>query len=68
MIGEPTDETSDEFLRNFFIKFGMKKTLESFQTEWFELKTKGELDVEQMPEIPKVYRENIELSNILTQL
>jgi hypothetical protein len=30
MIGEPTDETSDEFLRNFFIKFGMKKTLESF--------------------------------------
>lgn len=23
-------EMSDEFLRNFFIKFGMKKTLESF--------------------------------------
>jgi sperm-associated antigen 16 protein len=25
---------ADEFLRNFFIKFGMKKTLEQFQTEW----------------------------------
>ena len=24
-------EYSDEFLRNFFIKFGMKKTLDSFQ-------------------------------------
>ena len=34
---------SDEFLRNFFIKFGMKKTLESFQTEWYELKAKGDL-------------------------
>ncbi len=30
VIGEPKDESSDEFLRNFFIKFGMKKTLESF--------------------------------------
>ena len=33
-------ESGDEFLRNFFIKFGMKKTLDSFQSEWFELKTK----------------------------
>lgn len=24
------DEKADEFLRNFFIKFGMRKTLESF--------------------------------------
>lgn len=46
----------------------MKKTLDSFQTEWFELKTKGELNLDLMPEIPQVYRENIELSNILTQL
>ena len=61
-------ETGDEFLRNFFIKFGMKKTLDSFQTEWFELKTKGELNLDIMPEIPQVYRENIELSNVLTQL
>ena len=52
MMGEAPEETSDEFLRNFFIKFGMKSTLESFQTEWFELKTKGELDVNEMPEIP----------------
>ena len=61
-------EDGDEFLRNFFIKFGMKKTLDSFQTEWFELKTRGELDLDQMPEIPAVYKANIELSNVLTQL
>lgn len=45
-------EAGDEFLRNFFIKFGMKKTMDSFQQEWFELKTKGELDIDTMPEIP----------------
>lgn len=28
---DSTHERSDEFLRNFFIKFGMRKTLESFQ-------------------------------------
>ena len=39
-----SDEKSDEFLRNFFIKFGMRKTLESFQQEWYELKAKNELD------------------------
>merc|ERR1711935_796298 len=61
-------EAGDEFLRNFFIKFGMKKTLDSFQQEWFELKTKGEPDLAQMPEIPPVYKENIQLSNVLTQL
>ena len=43
------NEKADEFLRNFFIKFGMKKTLESFQTEWYELKSKGELQMDLMP-------------------
>lgn len=61
-------EECDEFLRNFFIKFGMKKTLDSFQSEWFELKTKNELDMNKMPEIPAVYKENLELSNVLTAL
>lgn len=67
-ISASAKEDADEFLRNFFIKFGMQKTLTSFQQEWFELRTKGELDKNQMPEIPKVYKENIELSNVLTQL
>ena len=67
-ITSSRNEDGDEFLRNFFIKFGMKKTLDSFQQEWFELKTKEELDLSTMPEIPQVYKENIELSNVLTSL
>lgn len=51
-VGSQKQEDGDEFLRNFFIKFGMKRTLDSFQQEWFELKTRGELDMDQMPEIP----------------
>jgi hypothetical protein len=46
----------------------MKKTLNSFQQEWFKLRTRGELDKELMLDIPQVYKENIELSNVLTQL
>lgn len=61
-------EACDEFLRNFFIKFGMKKTLDSFQQELFELKTKNKIDMNKMPDIPQVYKENIELSNVLTAL
>lgn len=59
---------ADEFLRNFFIKFGMKKTLESFQTEWYELKAQGTLDVGQMPKIPPVYQQNQQLSDKLAVL
>jgi sperm-associated antigen 16 protein len=59
---------ADEFLRNFFIKFGMKKTLEQFQTEWYELKATNELDIQAMPEIPKIYQRNQELSDELAVL
>jgi hypothetical protein len=48
-------ELADEFLRNFFIKFGMKKTLDQFQTEWYELKSTGELDMSKIPTIPGIY-------------
>jgi hypothetical protein len=29
--GESKPDKADEFVRNFFIKFGMKKTLDTFQ-------------------------------------
>ena len=38
-----SQENSDEFIRNFFIKFGMRRTLEAFQQEWYELKAKASL-------------------------
>ena len=61
-------ERSDEFLRNFFIKFGMSATLESFQQEWFELKAKGKVDAKSLPQIPEIYRKNAELSDELATL
>ena len=61
-------EKADEFLRNFFIKFGMKKTLDQFQTEWFELKATGELDMSKMPQIPLIYQQNQQLSDQLAIL
>ena len=60
-------EEGDEFIRNFFIKFGMRRTLESFQQEWYELKAKNALQAE-LPEIPAIYRRNAELSDELASL
>ena len=36
----------DDFLRNFLIKMDMTKTLDQFNTEWYELKSKGKLNEE----------------------
>lgn len=58
-------ETADEFLRNFFIKFGMTKTLESFQLEFYEKKANGELMED---EIPEVYARNLDLSDEIALL
>ena len=60
-------EQGDEFIRNFFIKFGMRRTLESFQQEWYELKAKSSLPPN-LPEIPEIYRRNAELSDELASL
>lgn len=58
-------EAADEFLRNFFIKFGMTKTLESFQIEYYEKKANGET---MECDIPEVYSRNLELSDQLASL
>ena len=46
----------------------MKRSMDSFQQEWFELKTKQQLNFDDMPKIPHVYKDNIELSNVLAAL
>lgn len=46
----------------------MKKTLDQFQTEWYELKATGELDTSQLPQIPHIYQRNQELSDELAVL
>ncbi|XP_063286034.1 sperm-associated antigen 16 protein [Pelobates fuscus] len=51
-------EVVDDFLRNFLIKMGMMKTLECFQTEWYEMKQKGLLKPEAIGFVPDVYIHN----------
>lgn len=46
----------------------MKKTLDSFQQEWFELKAKGQLDFTKLPDIPEIYRVNGNLTDELAVL
>ena len=31
----------DDFIRNFLQRFGMKKSMNTFQQEWYELQKKG---------------------------
>lgn len=36
-------EVIDDFFRNFCVKMGLEQTLNSFETEWYELKATGRL-------------------------
>lgn len=51
----------DDFIRNFLIKVGMTRTLDSFNTEWYELQTKGRLGEEDTTKVPDIYLRNEEL-------
>lgn len=51
----------DDFIRNFLIKAGMKKALESFNTEWYELQSKGKLPSELCEVVPDIYLRNEDL-------
>lgn len=51
----------DDFIRNFLIKVGMTRTLDCFNTEWYELQAKGCLRDEYMTKVPDIYLRNEEL-------
>ncbi|XP_056302663.1 sperm-associated antigen 16 protein [Danio aesculapii] len=57
-------EVVDDFLRNYLVNMGMKRTLNCFQTEWFEMKHKG-LIKNQTELIPDAYVHNQLLDNEL---
>ncbi|KAL2094270.1 hypothetical protein ACEWY4_008989 [Coilia grayii] len=58
-------ETVDDFLRNFLLKMGMTRTLDCFQTEWFEMQQKGLLKIGQVDFVPDAYSHNQILDNEL---
>ena len=49
-------EVMDDFLRNFFVKMGLARTCEAFETEWYELKATGKLEGSQL--VPDIYLRN----------
>lgn len=51
----------DDYIRNFLIKVGMARTLDSFNTEWYELQARGRLSEEYSTKVPDIYLRNEEL-------
>lgn len=51
----------DDFIRNFLIKAGMRRSLEAFNTEWYEFQSKGKLPDELASTVPDIYLRNEEL-------
>ena len=61
-------ELIDDFIRNFLLKMKMTKTLDSFQTEWYEMATSGQLTPEDVGVVADVYQRNQELDNQIKAL
>ncbi|XP_061096944.1 sperm-associated antigen 16 protein [Conger conger] len=51
-------EVVDDFVRNFLVRMGMHETLDCFQTEWYEMVYKGQLNTEQVGIVPDAYTQN----------
>eukprot|EP00946_MAST-07B_sp_MAST-7B-sp1_P004695 g4695.t1 len=51
----------DDFIRNFLIARKMKRTLDEFNTEWYEKQAKGQLKEEDIGVVPDIYLRNLEL-------
>ncbi|XP_061182742.1 sperm-associated antigen 16 protein-like isoform X1 [Saccostrea echinata] len=56
-------EVVDDFVRNFLVRMNMDKTLECFQTEWYELQQRGLLHEEDIGVVPDIYSRNQDLDN-----
>ncbi|XP_065736942.1 sperm-associated antigen 16 protein [Phocoena phocoena] len=56
-------ETIEDFLCNFLIKMGMTRTLDCFQSEWYELIQKGVTELRGGGHVPDVYTQNMLLEN-----
>ncbi|XP_077627088.1 sperm-associated antigen 16 protein-like [Crocuta crocuta] len=56
-------EVIEDFLCNFLIKMGMTRTLDCFQSEWYELIQKGLTELKDLGNVPDVYTQNMLLEN-----
>ncbi|KAM4868059.1 sperm-associated antigen 16 protein [Urocitellus parryii] len=56
-------EVIEDFLCNFLIKMGMTRTLDCFQSEWYELIQKGITELRTVGSVPDVYTQIMLLDN-----
>ncbi|KAL8588698.1 hypothetical protein ACOMHN_046470 [Nucella lapillus] len=56
-------EVVDDFVRNFLVRMGMSRTLDCFQTEWYELQQRGLLHEEDIGVVPDIYSRNSDLDS-----
>ncbi|XP_010123331.1 PREDICTED: sperm-associated antigen 16 protein, partial [Chlamydotis macqueenii] len=54
-------EAIDDFFCNFLVRFGMSRTLDCFQTEWYELVQRGAFTAKDTELVPTVYIRNQQL-------
>ncbi|XP_069716594.1 sperm-associated antigen 16 protein-like [Phaenicophaeus curvirostris] len=61
-------EAVDDFVCNFLVRLGMSRTLDCFQTEWYELIQRGLLKAEDNGLVPTVYTHNQQLQDEIMRL
>ena len=61
-------EVVDDFIRNFLIKVGMSRTLDNFNSEWYELQAKGKLAEVYTDTVPDIYVRNQDLDERVVAL
>jgi len=66
MIQRP--EVADDFVRNFLRRNNLKRTLDCFQTEWYEKKQKGQLDNVESYNVPDAFHSLILLTEEVKKL
>ena len=58
----------DDFIRNFLIKAKLTRSLDTFNTEWYEMQSKGKLPAELSVPVPDIYLRNEELDKQAREL
>lgn len=68
VVSRTRAEVVEDFVRNFLVRKNMMRTLDCFQTEWYEFKEKGLLMKEDTTNVPDVYARNKQLDELVNAL
>ncbi len=67
-VVETRPSVVDDYIRNFLIKVGMTRSLDAFNTEWYELQSKGKLSEEDCGVVPDIYMKYNDLDDEVKSL